>query len=450
MAHLLNQHSSLMVTVGDHLGDVPVFLRLESIDLQQLIRVVPIKSSTEIDRVIELEHNEPFDLSDNTSPLWRLTIAPIEDDSSSFYLMFIIHHAICDGRSGMVLTEQLIELLNSKPRQLESTEDLSPSEFSRISITSSIPISVPMEDRFNCHPSIHALACELAKQLPVPKLLRKVFETKYWAGEIDSSREAPNVTELRLLQLTKQETSKVVQAAKRRSTTVQAILYMASVFATKSVFVSNTKEAINFGTVVSVRDKIPNPISRSDLGNYISIIPHNNIYIQGESDFWSMARIYRAQVVSATSTTSKIHDLMNDLGLLDYLPKKASAWEEAIKSDAYKAQHGRDMSVVMSNLGCMSSQQPTVTSNSDAPCESTEILEYLMDDAIFSQSAMVNNTALIMSVVTGNGKMSVTTAWQKSTLKERARGNLFVSEFKRILFEAIDDGRESYLFKDAK
>ncbi|KAF9349260.1 hypothetical protein BGX26_012413 [Mortierella sp. AD094] len=57
MAQMLGQHSSPTVSVEVHLGDIPTFLRLESIDLQQLVRRTPIKTSAEIESVRELEHN---------------------------------------------------------------------------------------------------------------------------------------------------------------------------------------------------------------------------------------------------------------------------------------------------------------------------------------------------------------------------------------------------------
>ncbi|KAF9999716.1 hypothetical protein BGZ80_002461 [Entomortierella chlamydospora] len=449
MAYLLNQHPSLTVTIGDHLGNIPVYLRLKYIDLHRLIRVAPIKTSTEIGRVIEQEHNISFNFSDNTSPLWRLVVAPIEDDESSFYLIFSFHHAICDGRSAAALTEQLIGQLNSKPRQPENTPFSSPYGTTRISITSNKPIPAPMEDRFQLRLSVCTLVKEVAKQFPVPGFVRRAFETKYWAGDIDVSPEAPNETELCLLQLTTQETSRVVQASRRHSTTVQAILYAASVFATKSVFMSNAEdrnsaeETITFGTMISLRDRVPEPISPTDQGNYIAIMPHDGIYIREKSSFWSTASDYRKEIFETISTPQKVRSLMKDLGMMRCLPKKAGAWEKAIKSP--RMQHGRSMTIIMSNLGRVLSQ-----SQNNQSSVSGEAPQYLVDDTIMSQSPFVNASAFLISAATTNGKMTISTAWQKAAFKERARGDLFASEFKRILLEAVDDGAETYLFEDAK
>ncbi|KAI8606320.1 alcohol acetyltransferase-domain-containing protein [Dissophora ornata] len=453
---LIDQHPFLAVVLGDHLTAKPMFLRLESLDLLPLVRVVTIKEAADVAHVMEQEHNVPFDLSDQITPLWRLVVAPIENDPSSFYLLYTFHHVIGDGRSAMALTTQLIEQLNQqalKKNSLSVSQSTSTKTATmRIPVTSTKPAPASIESRVNCYPSLRTLVLEATKAILLPGFMKKALETKYWAGEIDSSLDVPNETELAFWQLTKEETEMVVQAARKRATTVQSILYAASIFATKSVFMSSgheinsnnngttstDDEAIVFATPVSLRGLIPNRIASEDQGNYTSEILHDNICVQDQSSFWEMTHAYRQQVVRATTTARGLQELLEHFGMLGLLSKKDGAWETFMASKVHKDQHGRKATVKLSNLG----RGWTGTG------AGLERVEFLVQDAVFSQSSGVTASALTMNVATANGVMTATTAWQKAAFRGRKRGEMFMSEFKRILFAAIEDSREEYLFRD--
>ncbi|KAF9351830.1 hypothetical protein BGX26_010228 [Mortierella sp. AD094] len=470
---LLYQHPLLAHVIGDHLTAKPMFLRLEYVDLLELIRVVPIKTPMEVGRVLEQEHNLPFDLSNQSTPLWRLTIAPIEEgDTQSFYLLYTFHHVIGDGRSAMALTDQLVQQLNLQAKKSTNGTTFSDSSnATKIPITSSKPIPESIESRVNCYPSLRTLIFEATRGILLPGFIKKALEIRYWAGEFDSSLETPNETELALLQLTTQETLQVIQAAKRHSTTVQSILYTASVFATKSVFMSNhqsiaigddhdgnnshIEDAIVFATPVSLRDLIPNPIAPEVQGNYTSEILDYNVRVQDDSSFWEMTAAYRKRIVKETTTARGLQDLLEHFGMLSLLSKKDGGWESYMVSKIHKDQHGRKATIKVSNLG-RGWEQSKATSmgrevdNGNDDDVAAAAARFLIKDAIFSQSSGVTASALTMSVATANEVMTISTTWQKAAFRGRARGELFISEFKRILFEAIEGGKVDYMFNDAK
>ncbi|KAF9282002.1 hypothetical protein BGZ68_006275 [Mortierella alpina] len=445
---LIEQHPTLSVVIGDHLSAKPMFLHLPQVDLQPLIRVVPVKSASDIGQVLEKEHNLPFDLSNYDIPLWRLVVVPIEDDPSSFYLLYTFHHVIGDGRSAMALTEQLIEQLNLQARTRNLTTTRACFQDLKIPIRALKPVPASIESRINCNPSLRTLVFEATRAVLLPAFVKKSLETRYWAGEFDSSLQVPNETELAYLQLSPDETKRVLCATKTRQTTVQSILATAAIFATKSVFMSGDvdetekeDEALVFATPVSLRTLIQDPIAPEEQGNYTSEIMHNNIRVSDESSFWDMARVYRAQVVDATSTPAGLRDLLEHFGMLSLLSTKDGGWEKFMASKVTKDQHGRKASVKLSNLG---SGWATPAVAKDQTMER----EFRVQDAIFSQSSGVTASALTMSVATANGVLTVVTTWQKAAFRGRARGELFVSEFKRILMEAIKEGRDEYFFRD--
>ncbi|KAG0286570.1 hypothetical protein BGZ96_009349 [Linnemannia gamsii] len=448
IATLLERHPILATVIGDHLTGHPVFLRLRSIDLLPLVQVLSSSigddndHTTTISRVLEDEHNKPFDLADQTTPLWRLAIVPIGEQHDSFYLIYTFHHVIGDGRSAMALTEQLVEQLNL---QFQSTTLPSPSPPSfKIQIVSDKPIPASIETRINCFPSIPSLLWEASRAILLPGFIKKALEAKYWAGEIDSSLKVPNKTEVGFLRLSQEETRAVVRLAKERATTVQAIMYTASIFAVRSIFMSGRshgedgnkeggavavekgdEEALVFATPCSLRDLIPNRIDSDEQGNFVSEIIHDNIRVRDGSGFWAMTDSYRKEVVAGTTTPRGLKDLLEHFGALALLSKKDGAWENFMTSRVTKDQHGRKATIKLSNLG---RGWNTLSSSS-----STTSALYTIQDVVFSQSSGVTASALTMSAATANGRLSVSTTWQKAAFHGRARGEKFVAEFKRIL-----------------
>ncbi|KAG0257432.1 hypothetical protein BG011_003952 [Mortierella polycephala] len=416
---------------------------------------------------MERENNTPFDLANQEIPLWRLVVAPIEEDPASFYLLYTFHHAIGDGRSGMALTEQLIQQLN-----LQAQARIVPCVFSDshksavIEAVSNRPIPDSIESRVDCYPSIRTLLIEASRALFLPGFMKKALEAPYWAGEIDSSLDIPNETELALLRFTPEETRAIVAAAKRRLTTVQSVLYTASIFSAQSIFLSaasshsNRKtESLTFATPVSLRTLLPNTkIAPEDQGNYTSEILHNNIRIVDTTSFWGMTHAYRKKVVQGTQTALGVQTLLEHFGMLSLLSKKDGAWEEFMASRVKKDQHGRKASIKLSNLGqgwkdiSAAAAAAISTSANDGLAQNVkdEDTEFLVQDAVFSQSSGVTASALTMSAATANATMTLTVTWQRAAFHGRCRGELFMSEFKRILMEAVANAREDYLFTDVK
>ncbi|KAF9429446.1 hypothetical protein BGZ76_001284, partial [Entomortierella beljakovae] len=438
VSNILEQHPSLSLVVGDYLTGKPTFLRLEEVDLSRLIRVVSISDPNGIAQIIEEEHNLSFDLSDQSIPLWRLTIAHIqENDTCSFYLLYTFHHVIADGRSAMFLTEQLIKEINTQAQRHTTTDFFLSKNATNIRVTSNKPIPDSIESRVNCFPSVRTLISEAVRVLLLPGFAKRALESKYWAGEIDSSLDVPNKTELAFLQFTRQETEQIVKVAKVRSTTVQSVLYTASVFAAKAVFMSSDyltetgsngrqgttshiNEGIVFATPVSLRDLIPNHIAPQDQGNYTSEILHDCIHIRENSSFWEMTHAYRRQVVQAISTTRGIQDMLEHFGMLGLLSKKDGVWEEFMTSRVHKDQHGRKASIKLSNLGRGWGPAAIGVNDNDGSSDtSSSKTRFLVRDAVFSQSSGVTASALTMNATTADGILTIVTTWQKAGFRGR-------------------------------
>ncbi|KAF8976126.1 hypothetical protein BGZ46_008550 [Entomortierella lignicola] len=445
---LLEQHSRLSLVVGDGLTGTPKYLRLESVDLLRLIRVAPISTSANVEEVLKHEHQLAFDLSDHSSPLWRLVVAPITDEPLSFYLFIVLHHNSFDGRSGVTMNEQLIEKLNLQLKRIDIVSNAKSAQSTLISIPSSNAALAPLEERVNCKPSLRTIVSMVANEMLVPRFVKRLFETKYWTGEVDNVQGIPVVTGSNLIQLTAEETSKIILASKRLSTTVTAMVLAASAFAAKLVFMSgdgNSRDGIKFGIPISVRDLVPNPIAHTDFGNYALLAPFQLFHVDDESEFRSIAHQYREKIVEDTSKQA-MEKTFEEFGMTEYLPKKDGAIEQLFHDNINKFQNGFEASLMISNVGCGWSQFK-MTPASDTLIEDDE---FLVKGAIFSSSASRSYAPIGVCVVTAGGVMNIVLAWLEAAFKEKARGKLLATELKRILLEASEEKHDVYLFRDAK
>lgn len=472
MTTILGRHPSLGVVVGDALSARPTFLRLPSLDLSKQIRIVTVPATEKVDvaeeeecgggvrAVLEEEHNLTFDLLDLQAPLWRMVVVLNEEKSDLVTLLYTFHHVIADGRSAMAVIEQLSQLLNLQATASTSSflDDNSSITDFKITPAAERPMPEAIESLTNCFPSARTLIWEATRAILLPSFLKKALEYRYWAGEIDSTLDVPNETQLRFLRFTKEETQQIVRTAKDRGTTVQSILATASIFAAVLVFMTGQdtkREPLVFATPVSFRDLIhtrsgstmQGPIPAADQGNYTSEILHENVQVaeDNSTSFWSMTDAYRQQVLRGTKTDRGVQELLEHFGMLALLPKdKDGSWEKFMRDKIFKDQHGRKASIKLSNLGRATWTTPSSSSSSS---EASEPM-FKVEDAFFSQSSGVTASALTMNALTVNGVLIVTTTWQKAGFQGRERGDRYVRAFKQILMQAIESGRQGYLFQE--
>ncbi|KAF9130385.1 hypothetical protein BGW39_003135 [Mortierella sp. 14UC] len=440
---LIQEHPNLSAVVGDHLSATPVFLQMASVDLSRIIRVVSIDRVTDINKVLEEEHGNHFDNSSTELPLWRTVVVEVKEDGS-FYVLHVYQHSIADGRAGLGLVEQFVEQLNVKGAT-DETHTL-PSVVVIPAAARSMP--PPLEEVVNCSPPVSLLIKEAMMALFLPGSLKKALEKKYWSGEFDATLKVPNESEVVAMYLTKEETAQVVQASKAHKTTVHAILLSAAAFATKAVFLSNTgdsqqgltttKAAMKLTTPVTLRPIIKPALSHYIQGNYTSEIAARNIKVKLETGIWDLAHRFKKQLVAETA---KPKPLFGHVGLLAYLPKEAGGWEDFLRGQVEKEQHGREATLQISNLGIGLEQDQK---SADSPSH----MHFKVLDALFSQASSITAAALTFSVVTANGVLVVTSSWQKSTFTGRDRAELHMNEFKRILLEATQPGRNDYRFRE--
>ncbi|KAF9429904.1 hypothetical protein BGZ94_009019 [Podila epigama] len=435
LAWLVQERPALSVVIGDHLTTKPVFRRLPSLDLTRIIRVDSIQKPEDVTKVLEYEHAHPFDLANHEVPLWRIVVAHVESDDS-FYLLYTFQHSISDGRSGMMFSQLLVERLNHEVHN-PSPASANPA----IIATSSESLPPPLEECFDCSPGLKTLVKEATMILFLPGPLKRALEPKYWSGEVDASAKQPHRTIAGILVLNQEETKQVIAAAKAQKTTVNSVIYAASLFAVKSVFLSDknnkalptTKDKFSHCTAVAVRHIANPPIEPTVQGFYISEVVRQNIKVQPETSFWDMTRAYGASIAKAVQPKGG-KKLLEHVGLLAYLPKSKGAWEKFCLDQYKKLQHGRETSVRMSNLGKAWEQSGD---------EAFKVLH-----PVFSQTANTTASAFSFNAATGNNSLVITNTWQESTFTSRDKPDRVLAEFKRVLLAATAPENSGYSFRD--
>ncbi|KAF9434593.1 hypothetical protein BGZ76_007765 [Entomortierella beljakovae] len=437
---LIGKHPTLSVVIGDHLSPNPMFLRMPSVDLTKVIRVTSIDEPDDIAKVFEEEHAVPFDNSNFEVPLWRIVVAHVKN-GDSFYLLYVFQHTIGDGRSALSLTEQLVERLNIEAVELNIAESKSSDPTTVISPNDPLPL--PLEKRANCNPGLFTLIKGASMALLLPSFLKKAIESKYWSGEFDATLES-HETRAGIWKLTKEETTQVIQAAKAHKTTVNSILVAASCFALKAVFLTKvgndskpttTDDKFLFSTPVALRKLISPPVAQQDQGCYTSEWMTKDIQIDLNTEFWGLTTRYHQDIIKGTKTSRGVKGMLQHVGLLKYVPNHPGGWEEFLREQVTKEQHGRAATLTLSNIG--------------KGWDQAQDVPFKIQDTVFSQSSGIAAAAVTLGASTANSILTVTGTWQKATFSSCDRPRLYMSEYKRILLDVTSPNRGDYHLFDA-
>jgi hypothetical protein len=114
ISEVISQNPIMGVSLADEGTSEPKWVRLPTIDLDEVVRVVEANPRSNIDRIIHDGHRAPFDRVGEL-PLWRVLVistTPTDEDIFSFALAFVCHHAAGDGLSAAAFHLTFLDTLN--------------------------------------------------------------------------------------------------------------------------------------------------------------------------------------------------------------------------------------------------------------------------------------------------------------------------------------------------
>lgn len=89
--------------------------RLKRICFKDCVRFIDnVAEKEQFIRLLQVEHDTWFNTDDKTKPLWRVVV-------NGSKILFVFHHSVCDGRSGMIFHRSLLAALNKVTREQEES-----------------------------------------------------------------------------------------------------------------------------------------------------------------------------------------------------------------------------------------------------------------------------------------------------------------------------------------
>lgn len=204
LATIIEKHPVLSTIPMNEDSPNPYFVRLPSIDLEEAVTFIKREElcnldvkDTELDRILESQHNRGFQEHLGKLPFWRLIITTDVEVANQFTASFIFHHSLGDGTSGMVFHRDLLSALQSPSIILNSSK-----------------VFPPKKDLLS--------NLELLHPLPIPPIPEpRHVPTNLWSGEKVTM---PTSSRFKSLYLSHAATQKFIQTCKKQSTTVTATM----------------------------------------------------------------------------------------------------------------------------------------------------------------------------------------------------------------------------------
>lgn len=402
VAGVVQKHAILSAIPVDEDTPNPYFARLESIDLKQTVSFVrrnkyhpdsyteEIRVDPELDELLELQHNTNFKSSYGTAPFWRLII--LQDESKqktvtsddhhrkepiSFTAIFIYHHALCDGVSGLDFQASFREALDATITSPKLSSNA-------IITTRQNALLPPIEE-------LHPLPTN-------PNAHAPPVTANQWTG---NAIQIPIKSRFKSLSLSPDLSTTFIQRCKAHGVTVTAALPPLIAIALYNILPADIK-SLNTNIAVSLRRWLPQEVVSGALGNWFDAFQvrsfRSDLYENDPHDIWPLA----AKTLNAITeylNASPNGGPYTSIGHFKAIPDLGTIFDSLIGGQ-------RDSAVEISNLGVF-------------PPSKNERSLWTVGDVVLSRSAVVFGSAITVgAVLGGNGALSLSFTWQEGVIEE--------------------------------
>lgn len=434
VARVIGAHPSLSAVPLEEDTQSPYFVRLPSIDLSRAItfltRERPWESQsqardTELDELLERQHNLNFKDGLGELPFWRLLILQSSDDHTSFVAAFIVHHAIADGASALAFHRSFLSALSTISHTLPTGDQ---SEAATRIVSPDTPLLPNLE-------ALHPL------KLTIPFLVRaqwnEWFPTKstgLWTGQAITDDLSVRTTRLSTLSFSRDITQGLLAASRAQSTTLTATIEVAfavAIFAHLGES-DHGKEYSTLhadGTIGLRRLLPPDMIDEDSMGTFVSryVQDHHRptgLTAKGSKEgrllehfSWDEARSVNATIASELAKNG----INVEIALLRWVGDFHQFFSGRIGQK-------RETSFEVSNLGMVKVHAKDAGDQSDPS-------PWTLGRVVFSQSAGVTGAALQASLVTGmDGGINIAVTWLDGIVE-----NQWVADVLRSLEGLLQD-----------
>ena len=405
---VLAKHAALNVTIREGKDGHPCFVRLPGVDLDEVVRFKPQASYREdrdaiLDELLSEQNSAGFGF-ESSKPLWRILVVyqqigselDIPEDCSTADIMFVWHHVIGDGHSGLFVLDDILTTLN----------DPLPSTY--IS-TSNSTLAPALETLLKMPPSLQSRVRRLSVSIfgdksPTP-------EPRKWSGS-EYQAEPPIRTVIQHIRVSPASLQALIRRCKAENVSMTA--FMQSLCG--AVLFSTFQDAcrLRCATAISLRRFMPpeNGINGKIMGMWVSAF-HVDYLRQdqggiGERYSWDAARKNKARIA---------HEIAK--GDTDVETGALREIKDFKATMLAKLGHERQDSFAVTNLGEVASTK--------------HASPWRLTDIVFSQSCHVNGSAVQFCIIsTQNGDMVISLSSQEGVVPQEDLDSIAISLRKRL------------------
>jgi hypothetical protein len=368
----------------------PYFARLPSIDLRNCVTFLSRKSipSTEdgidgeLDNLLSFEHSQNFKDAVGMKPFWRLTILTMPH-SQQFTAVWVVHHALADGASGLIFHRSFLSALQSTASSIAEVDSIVPS-----------PKNALLPSIEDLHPLPLSVGFLMKGQWN--EWFPPSFAGLWTGGIVTAPSSSPGKTHIKTLILSHSRTSALVALSRKNKTTVTAVLDVVIA----SALLANLGpefDSVKGGGPISLRPAIkkmnlvPDVDIDQALGVYVSQygythsrLPSSSSHSALASFSWDEARAVRYTIVQEVAKNGS----NSMVGLLRWVSDLQSFFTKRIglpRGDSFE----------ISNVGVFKTK------------EGDEKQDWKIGRMVFSQCGAVAGLVFGVSVVTGGDGCAV-------------------------------------------
>ncbi|XP_014558672.1 hypothetical protein COCVIDRAFT_93803 [Bipolaris victoriae FI3] len=396
LACVIQEHAILSAIPVDEDSPDSYWVQLPTIDLTRsvtfLTRERPLEEigeDSELDEILQEQHNIDFKSDYGTLPFWRLVILRDAENELNFTASFIFYHSIGDGAAGLVFHKSFSEALNAASSSSESL--------------SNITTLVHSSPNAQLLPTLEQLHQLPLNPNPVDHRTPGLQE---WTG--DSIR-LPCQTHYRTLYLSPTSSTSFAQKCKSSNLSVTAGLQATLAHALFDALPPTT-EALTGIIPINLRPwlNLPSGDSTNAIGSFIDAIkvqiPRSHFASESEDAVLGLpAARHTADAISKylTGNPSPSGEPYTSVAFFGAIPDVAAVFKSMIGAP-------RDAAFEISNIGRF------MRGAGD------EEAKWRVGRMAFSRSAVAFGAPLNTSVVSGaDGGLTIGFCWQEGVLEDR-------------------------------
>ncbi|KAI2788632.1 hypothetical protein POX_e06653 [Penicillium oxalicum] len=410
-------HGALCSGVVGEDGQHPTFVRLESLDLDQLIEFSTVDTNENLEsallQTLDGLHSKKWTRL-HEMPGWKVILLGHAGHTNQVFVILAAHHAFMDGQGGMVFHRELLRALNSE-KKINFFKN-APVQESLVKVPPSVKLPPPVEDLMGIPTTWGFHAHNLWGAIR-PAWLRNPFAENPWTGNPVTQDCVSNYqSRTRLSRIEQSDLQRLLTRCKENHITPTslfqaiAVAVLAKLVPPHSFFGHSPYSLRKWTGSDPVKDIVN---QTGDSGclyqkTWISAFKNSSGNKSDETALlWKIAKFHREQLTKELAQVP----VNNGLATLGRYTDRHAANAKCIGQV-------RPLTFEVSNLGRIDLEQ-----TGEAPNQSTENTpspqkHMRVSRMTFTQSAMVNCAPLTLSIVSMSDGLAVSTSWQPEALDE--------------------------------